>query len=141
MASTYHFTCNKLIQHSAQKPNADRNAKPNRLTEAHFRRGQQFETALKDSLDNVIDHTNSDVKAIKAILQSAQPGECLYQLRLQVPEAWYAERGIGQAYRLKSFIPDFIFVHGDHRQRRLRIIDAKAAKGTTISHQVSRPIM
>jgi hypothetical protein len=100
-------------------------------------RGEQFELALKDSLSNVKYHTHSDLSAVKSILQAAHPGDCLYQLRRQVPEMWYEEHGIGLAYSIRNFIPDFIFVHGDHRHRTLQIIDAKAAKGTTISHQAS----
>lgn len=141
LAGTYHFSCNKLIQLSAHEGKPDTVQKPSRLTEAHFRRGEQFELAMKSSLDNVTDHTHSDPRTAKAILQSAQPDECLYQLRLQVPEAWYAQRGIGQAYRIRSFIPDFIFVYGNHGRRTLRIVDAKAAKGTTVSHQASRPLL
>lgn len=136
LASTYHFSCNKLIQLSSRKRPA-KDGKTNRLTEAHFARGERFETALKNSLNNVKDHTDTSVTAARVVLQSCQPGDCLYQLRLQVPSSWYDELGISESYRIRNFIPDFIFVYGDHRHRRLRVIDAKAAKGTTISHQVT----
>jgi hypothetical protein len=50
---------------------------------------------------------------------------------MTVPTAWYDQFEIKDKYRIRTFVPDFIFVHGDGRHRTLRIIDAKAAKGTT----------
>jgi hypothetical protein len=110
---------------------------PDSITEAHFRRGELFENSLKNSLDNVIDCTNADPENARLILQSAQPGQCLYQLPLKVPSSWYDQFNMGRKYKIRKFIPDFIFVKGTGRQRTLRIIDAKAAKGTSISHQAS----
>ncbi|KAI8578590.1 hypothetical protein K450DRAFT_246575 [Umbelopsis ramanniana AG] len=135
LASTYHFSCNKLIQLSGRKSNNNLKVSPDRITEAHFRRGELFELSLKNSLDNVIDCTNADPTNARLILQSAQPGQCLYQLPLKVPSVWYEQFNIGRKYKIRIFIPDFIFVNGTGQQRTLRIIDAKAAKGTTISHQ------
>jgi hypothetical protein len=99
LASTYHFSCNKLIQLSTRKRQQIVD-KTSRLKEAHFTRGEHFETALKTSLSNVTDHTYTDVAAAKVVLQAAQPGDCLYQLRLQVPSTWYDEAGVTNSYKM-----------------------------------------
>jgi len=90
-----------------------------------------------NSLDNVIDYTYADPSDARLILQSAQPGQCLYQLPLKVPSAWYDQFNIGRKYKIRNFVPDFIFVKGTGPHRTLRIVDAKAAKGIAVSHQAS----
>jgi hypothetical protein len=126
-----------LIQLSGQKSNNQLKAEPDSITQAHFRRGEQFEEKLMRSLDNVIDYTYADPTDARLILQSAQPGQCLYQLPLKVPSAWYDQFNIGRKYKIRNFVPDFIFVKGTGPHRTLRIVDAKAAKGITVSHQAS----
>ncbi|KAG2188163.1 hypothetical protein INT44_000914 [Umbelopsis vinacea] len=135
LASTYRFSCNKLIQLSGKKSNNKLKAPTSSITNAHFRRGELFEKSLKNSFDNVIDYTYTDPVDARLYLQSAQPGQCLYQLPLKVPNAWYEQFNIGRKYKIGTFIPDFIFVNGTGQHRTLRIVDAKAATGTTISHQ------
>jgi hypothetical protein len=93
-----------------------------------------------NSLDNVIDYTYADPTDARLILQSAQPGQCLYQLPLKVPSAWYDQFNIGRKYKIRNFVPDFIFVNGTGPHRTLRIIDAKAAKRISVSHQASHLI-
>ncbi|KAI8328927.1 P-loop containing nucleoside triphosphate hydrolase protein [Choanephora cucurbitarum] len=84
----------------------------------------------------MVDHTYS--KDFRKVLQEAQPDTYLYQLKCSLPESFYEDViGNTKAYRIKNFIPDFLYIKQDEvtKKRKIMIIDAKSSEEMTTSHQ------
>ncbi|KAI9483431.1 MAG: hypothetical protein EXX96DRAFT_477834 [Benjaminiella poitrasii] len=84
----------------------------------------------------MIDHSTT-TNFLQA-LQEAEPGKYLYQLRCSLPESFYSDIIHNTtSYRIKTFIPDFLYVREDpiSKIRKLFIIDAKSSPKMSISHQ------
>ncbi|CAG8482670.1 10470_t:CDS:10, partial [Racocetra fulgida] len=77
------------------------------LKEVLQNRGEEFEKKVVVQLKNV-DNYNKARFSLE-ILQNAQIGRFLYQLKFEVPDDFYDKLGI-KNYKLRPFIPDFIEV-------------------------------
>ncbi|CAG8472272.1 33118_t:CDS:2, partial [Racocetra persica] len=143
LSEYYNFYCNKLLQNiDKTKQNKEKNIKKNgykkqktghsTLKEASQNRGKEFEKKVVVQLKNVDDYNKASYSL--EILQNAQIGRFLYQLKFEVPDDLYDKLGI-KNYKLRPFIPDFIEVIEEDGEKRLMIWDAKATKETRISHQ------
>ncbi|RUS14846.1 hypothetical protein BC937DRAFT_93240 [Endogone sp. FLAS-F59071] len=111
----------------------------NSLADAHKARGERFEAVLKDSFRLLVDCTDIPAAEARNMLQQAQVGQTLYQLRCQVPQKFYTELGVEQSYKLRTFMPDFITIKADEDggvKKVLFITDAKSSRATNVSHQV-----
>jgi hypothetical protein len=84
----------------------------------------------------MVDHTNS--ADFKKVLQEAEPGTYLYQLKCWLPDSFYTDIiHNADAYRINNFIPDFLYIRQDPvtHMRKILIIDAKSSKEMSKSHQ------
>lgn len=114
-------------------------SKKNTLADAHKARGERFEAALKDNFRLLVDCTDIPAAEARNVLQQAQVGQTLYQLRCQIPQKFYTELGVEQSYKLRTFLPDFITIKADEDggvKKVLFITDAKSSRATNVSHQV-----
>ncbi|KAI7908098.1 P-loop containing nucleoside triphosphate hydrolase protein [Cokeromyces recurvatus] len=84
----------------------------------------------------MVDH--SKTKDFMKVLQEAEPGKYLYQLRCSLPESFYSDIIHNTtSYRIKDFIPDFLYIHRDKdsKIRKVFIIDAKSSSKISGTHQ------
>jgi hypothetical protein len=84
----------------------------------------------------MVDHTYST--DFKKVLQEAEAGTYLYQLKCSLPDAFYTDIiHNANAYRINNFIPDFLYIRQDPvtHMRKIFIIDAKSSKEMSKSHQ------
>ncbi|CAG8504339.1 2545_t:CDS:10 [Diversispora eburnea] len=105
------------------------------LRDALLHRGISFEKQIVNKLSNVIDCTGKPPSKAREILRTANVGDILYQLKMEVSDKFHEELGIKDIVRLKPFIPDFIKVVEEDGEKRLMILDAKASKDARVSHQ------
>lgn len=84
----------------------------------------------------MVDHTHST--DFKKVLQEADAGTYLYQLKCSLPDSFYTDIIHNtNAYRINNFIPDFLYIRQDPvtQMRKIFIIDAKSSKEMSKSHQ------
>ncbi|CAH1760618.1 8372_t:CDS:10, partial [Entrophospora sp. SA101] len=149
LSTFYQFDCEKLLKQVSDKDYGrkkyfgkknnhllkNENENSTSLREASKNRGIEFELAIKEKLENVVDCSDIDPSEAKNILRTAKIGQILYQLRFEVPNEFYDELNIRNSLKLQTFIPDFIQIIEEDNERKLFIIDAKASKSSRISHQ------
>ncbi|PKY29828.1 P-loop containing nucleoside triphosphate hydrolase protein [Rhizophagus irregularis] len=103
------------------------------LREALRRRGEKFESDIKDKLNNVVDCRNVSPYEAKNMLIKIEVGQTLYQMKFIVPEEFYEKMGI-KDIKLKPFVPDFIEVKEEDGEKKLMVYDAKASKTAQDTH-------
>lgn len=84
----------------------------------------------------MVDH--SKTQDFEQALREAEPGKHLYQLKCSLPESFYKDIIHNTtSYRINNFIPDFLYIRQDPvtKMRKIFIIDAKASKKMSNSHQ------
>ncbi|CEP09052.1 hypothetical protein [Parasitella parasitica] len=144
LANSIYYNCEKHIYLLSKpvkqddKSSAAESIKRDESTkEAHCERGNEFEEKLFERhRSSMVDH--SATQDFKQALREAEPGKYLYQLKCVVPESFYTDviRNT-TAYRINNFIPDFLYIRLDpvSKLRKIFIIDAKASKKISNSHQ------
>ncbi|OBZ87628.1 hypothetical protein A0J61_04322 [Choanephora cucurbitarum] len=138
LASSIHYDCKKHIYLlSKKRESSDSSKQIDEIGNAHKQRGNEFEQKLFERHQaKMVDHTYS--KDFRKVLQEAQPDTYLYQLKCSLPESFYEDViGNTKAYRIKNFIPDFLYIKQDKvtKKRKIMIIDAKSSEEMTKSHQ------
>jgi CRISPR/Cas system-associated exonuclease Cas4 (RecB family) len=139
LASSIHYNCKKHIYLLSRAPREKKEEDRfnNSVANAHCDRGNVFEDNLFQMHKSVmVDHTHST--DFKKILQEAEAGTYLYQLKFKLPESFYTDViGDTTAYRINNFIPDFLYIREDPvtKIRKILIIDAKSSKEMSKSHQ------
>ncbi|KAF1797417.1 hypothetical protein V8B55DRAFT_1516331 [Mucor lusitanicus] len=145
LASSIYYNCEKhiyLLSKSARQLNDSSSdgsdtVKNESIKEAHCERGNEFEEKLFERHRSVmVDH--SKTQDFKQALREAEPGKYLYQLKCSLPESFYQDIIHNTtSYRINNFIPDFLYIRLDPvtNMRRIFIIDAKASKKMSNSHQ------
>ncbi|KAI9494402.1 hypothetical protein BDB00DRAFT_819010 [Zychaea mexicana] len=106
-------------------------------TEAHFQRGNTFEEVLMQQLSSVaVDHTHTPTAKSKQVLREAKVGQVLCQLSFEMPKGFYASSAHDN-YRLRRFIPDFLWTKEDPstKTRTIFVIDAKSSRAMNSYHQ------
>lgn len=83
----------------------------------------------------MVDHTYST--DFKRVLQEAKCGTYIYQLRFTLPAEFYQQEIPDCPYRIRSFIPDFLYIHQPNNdgKKKILIIDAKSSKAMSDTHQ------
>ncbi|KAG0744491.1 hypothetical protein G6F23_005167 [Rhizopus arrhizus] len=137
LASGSFYNCEKHYYLLSKPRPVNEHTLESSLKNLQLERGNTFEDRLFQKHKSVmVDHTYST--DFKKVLQEAQSGQYIYQLRFTLPEGFYAEViGDTKAYRMRSFIPDFLYIHEDPmtKIRKILIIDAKSSKGMSDTHQ------
>ncbi|KAK4516584.1 uncharacterized protein ATC70_011559 [Mucor velutinosus] len=145
LASSIYYNCEKhiyLLSKSARElndssSNGSDTAKNDSVKEAHCDRGNEFEEELfRRHRLLMVDH--SKTQDFKQALRKAEPGKYLYQLKCSLPESFYQDIIHNTtSYRINNFIPDFLYIRLDPvtNMRKIFIIDAKASKKMSNSHQ------
>ncbi|KAL0090257.1 hypothetical protein J3Q64DRAFT_1847124 [Phycomyces blakesleeanus] len=138
LAKSGYYNCEKLLGLSSESTSTQ--SVNTNTEEANFKRGNEFEEALLNTLDKstTTDYTDTPTAQSKHVLQTVKPGQTLYQLSFEMPDSFYEDEIMNtNVYRLRRFIPDFIQVKEDPitKERVLFIIDAKASKSVHSSHQ------
>ncbi|CAO3658386.1 unnamed protein product [Rhizopus microsporus] len=102
-----------------------------------MKRGIVFEERLFEMhKSSIVNHTNT-TDFIKA-LREAKHGQYLYQLRFSLPEEFYRDViGDVKTYRIRNFIPDFLYIKEDPatKIKKILIIDAKSSNNMSSTHQ------
>lgn len=102
-----------------------------------MKRGIVFEERLFEMhKSSIVNHTNT-TDFIKA-LREAKHGQYLYQLRFSLPEEFYTDViGDAKTYRIRNFIPDFLYIKEDPatKIKKILIIDAKSSNNMSSTHQ------
>ncbi|KAL9556985.1 hypothetical protein MBANPS3_001622 [Mucor bainieri] len=148
LASSIYYNCEKhiyllsksakqLVHESDTTTVAAVEAKNESIKEAHCERGNEFEDKLFERHRAVmVDH--SKTQDFKQALREAEPGTYLCQLKCSLPESFYQDIIHNtRSYRINNFIPDFLYIRLDPvtQMRKIFIIDAKASKKMSNSHQ------
>ncbi|CAO3628959.1 unnamed protein product [Mucor fragilis] len=144
LASSIYYNCEKhiyLLSKSARQLDSSSSksdtAKNESIKEAHCERGNEFEERLFERHRSImVDH--SKTQDFKQALRKAEPGKYLYQLKCSLPESFYQDIiHTTSSYRINNFIPDFLYIRLDPvtHMRKIFIIDAKASKKMSNSHQ------
>jgi len=149
LASSIYYNCEKhiyLLSKSARQLNTNSStssddgdkAKNESIKEAHCDRGNEFfeEELFKRHRSMMVDH--SKTQDFKQALREAEPGKYLYQLKCSLPDSFYEDIiHNSTSYRINNFIPDFLYIRLDPvtNMRKIFIIDAKASKKMSNSHQ------
>ncbi|RCH95017.1 hypothetical protein CU097_007720 [Rhizopus azygosporus] len=137
LASGSFYDCEKhYYLLSKPQPNNEQNFEISSKS-LHMKRGIVFEERLFEMhKSSIVNHTNT-TDFIKA-LREAKHGQYLYQLRFSLPEEFYRDViGDVKTYRIRNFIPDFLYIKEDPatKIKKILIIDAKSSNNMSSTHQ------
>ncbi|CAO3701516.1 unnamed protein product [Rhizopus stolonifer] len=135
LASGTFYNCEKHYYLLSKPPNPVRSLEQS-LKTLQLERGLTFEDRLFGLHKSImVDHTHST--DFKRVLQEAKCGTYIYQLRFTLPPEFYQQEIPDCPYRIRSFIPDFLYIHqpNDDGKKKILIIDAKSSKAMSDTHQ------
>ncbi|KAG2217331.1 hypothetical protein INT45_010780 [Circinella minor] len=150
LATSFYYHCEKhvklttlaAVKVSKDDNNATQQHPIDAITQAHLKRGDDFEIKLLNDLGSkLVDHTHTPTSRSRQILREAKVGQILYQLSFEMPEGFYASLSTthksSSCYRLSRFIPDFLWIRENPstKARTIFVIDAKSSRQMGSYHQ------